>query len=249
MLRDTSTFVRRVQFAAGALALVCLPLGCATIHPADPESEHAGGALSPDAPPAPIAASSYVSTSGPGGRLGSGVSPRPGLLDVDAAVFRRRALAQQRVLRAGAASLPGLADAWAAAPVGSDRAYTLALLLEQVQRKLPKERLAREFSEESGIRRLAAVRAATAHGADMVPALLTLITCRDREVRQAAIVALRSITDRHPSASGRGPVHAIRVWRAWYEDVCRDRLEPTPMPPRRPRPRAVRPPAISPVAM
>ena len=245
MMRDLSTIRRHGRILlAGALVLGCLLPGCAAVHPADPGLKCADGVLFTDvtAEPEGVEAPARDQDRGPAPEVSTG----PDLADVHATGFRRRVLAQQRVLRAGTVSLPGLAAAWAAAPVGSHRAQTLAFLIEYVQRRLPPERLVRELSDYSGIRRRAAVRAATAHGADMVPALLTLITHHDPEVRREVVVALRSITDRHPSASGRGPVHAIRVWRAWYDAMRSRQVErPAPGPTPRPPVRGGRPLAVS----
>jgi hypothetical protein len=222
----------RLPVLAAMLLIAWLPIGCASVHRNDAAPASAVGVWLPEAEPFPTAPPVWTP-----------VVADPDLEDATGADFRRRVLAQQRLLRLGADGLDRIARAREAAPAGSDRARTLADLIDQIQRKLPPERLAAELSEASGVRRLTAIRAAAAHGPTLVPALLALVTDRDPVVRREAVVVLREITDRHPSASGRGPVHAIRVWRAWYDAVQRERAAAPA--PRAPRVRTDRPLAVS----
>jgi hypothetical protein len=152
--------------------------------------------------------------------------------------FRERALAQQALLQIGTDTLPLLARAHEEAPADSRKQRTLEFLIERVQRQRPPEELVREMAESTGIRQTAAVRAAAGLGMDAVPSLLTLLTHRERPVRKTVVIVLRRITARHPSLTGHGPVHAIRVWREWYQEELRRKVrsraknpsDPTPPP-------------------
>jgi HEAT repeat protein len=137
-----------------------------------------------------------------------------------AADFRVRALAQIAVLARGVEVLPSLERALALTLRGSRIHATCRLLMEQVQRRRSSEELACELQEAKGYRRLSAIRSAGRRGPEVVPALLPLVAHRDPEVRREAVVALRSITCRHPLETGEGPVQAIRVWRDWYDREC-----------------------------
>jgi len=152
--------------------------------------------------------------------------------------FRVRALAQQALLALGTDTLALLARAHDEAPAGSRKQNTLEFLIERIQRQRSPEAIVREMAEATGVRQRAAVRAAARLGMDAVPSLLALLTHREPGVRKNVIIVLRTITARHPSLTGHGPVHAIRVWREWYQEALKkraksrpkDRFDPTPLP-------------------
>jgi hypothetical protein len=151
--------------------------------------------------------------------------------------FRQRAVAHQTLLELGKEAIPLLCRAHDEAPVGSRKQRTILFILERIQRQNPPKELIREVAETVGVRQIAAVRAAAHLGLDAVPTLLSLLTHHDPAVRKNVIIVLRRLTARHPSLTGRGPVHAIRVWRRWYKEELKKRARsrpknrPNPTPP------------------
>lgn len=142
--------------------------------------------------------------------------------------FRQRAVAHQTLLELGMEALPLLCRAHDEAPEGSRKQRTILFILERIERQNPPKELIREVVETVGVRQIAAVRAAAHLGIDAVPTLLSLLTHHDPAVRKNVIIVLRRLTARHPSLTGRGPVHAIRVWRKWYKDELKKRAKSRP---------------------
>ena len=138
--------------------------------------------------------------------------------------FRVRALAQKSLICQGPGVLPYLVRGYQAAKKNSRMRSTLRLLIRLIQKGQTRRDLARELTETQGIRQIEAVRAASTLGAPLVPTLLPLLTHRNAAVRREVVIALRTITGRHPIRTGLGPVQATHVWRTWYESEC-DRLK------------------------
>jgi len=142
--------------------------------------------------------------------------------------FRERAVAQQTLLALGMDVVPMLCRAYDEAPDGSRKQRTILFILERIQRRNPPKELIRELAETTGVRQMAAVRATAHLGIDAVPSLLSLLTHHDPAVRKNVIIVLRRLTARLPSLTGRGPVHAIRVWRKCYEEELKKRAKSRP---------------------
>jgi len=148
--------------------------------------------------------------------------------------FRTRTLARETLLDQGPGILAHLVRAYECAVPGSRHRSTLGFLIERIQHRQDPRNLVAEMTDTRGIRQIAAIRAASHQGATLVPALLPLIADREARVRIEAIIALRTITARHPFRAGRGPVEAVCVWRAWYDEECA-RQRKREDPPERPR--------------
>lgn len=146
--------------------------------------------------------------------------------------FRTRTLARETLLDQGPGILPFLVRAYESAVPGSRRRSSVGFLIERIQHRQNPRDLVAEMTGYRGIRQIAAIRAAIHQGTTLVPALLPLIAHPEARVRTETVIALRTITARHPFRAGLGGVEAACVWRDWY-DRERARQRKTEGPPGR----------------